>query len=160
MQRDELGKFVLKNGEHRSVRSLRLTDTTWTALGEIAESLSLTRADLLEQMFRSNEHEHLLPSNTRGKKEVQPSNTRMGEGAEPSNTRVEEEIERLLAEVAHLREENAKLLEQVREFSQGKDLEVIRERVLSSLKLGKQAPGYKTALSALKQFIKLLRDPV
>lgn len=47
MPRDAQGKFVLKNGEHRSVRSLRLTDTTWTSLGEIAESLSLTRADKL-----------------------------------------------------------------------------------------------------------------
>lgn len=157
MQRDELGKFVLKNGEHRSVRSLRLTDTTWTALGEIAESLSLTKADLLEQMFRSNER--ALPSNTREDNE-QPSNTRRGEGSEPSNTRLHEEIERLLAEVAQLREENAFLVKRVQELTLVGDLEAVRDSVLKSLKLGKQAPGYKKALSALNQFIELLHSKI
>lgn len=101
MPRDAQGKFVLKNGEHRSVRSLRLTDITWTSLGEIAESLSLTRADLLEQMVRSNEL--WLPSNTRDNKQGVPSNTRKGEQAEPSDTRRGQEMERLLTEVAHQR---------------------------------------------------------
>lgn len=63
MQRDEYGKFVTKSGEHRAVRSLRLSDTTWSAMGEMAESRSLTKADLLEQMFKS-------------KLDVQPGNTR------------------------------------------------------------------------------------
>ena len=133
MPRDAQGKFVLKNGEHRSVRSLRLTDTTWTALGEIAESLSLTRADLLEQMVRSNELS--LPSNTRENKEWIPSNTRKREQAEPSNTRKGEEMERLLTEVAHLRSENAQLAERMAaQPSLGSDLEAFRDRVLKSLK--------------------------
>lgn len=156
MQRDDLGKFALKNDEHRSVRSLRLTDTTWSALGVKAESLSLTRADLLEQMFRSNDHPY--PSNTRESKEIAPGNTPMTAGEEPSNTRDDKEIERLKVEVTHLREENAKLLERLAvQLPQVKDLEARRERVLSSLKLGKQAPGYKTAKSVLNQFIELLR---
>ena len=54
MQRDVQGKFALKNDEHRSVRSLRLTDTTWSALGGIAESLGITRADYLEQIIHEN----------------------------------------------------------------------------------------------------------
>jgi hypothetical protein len=78
MQRDAQGKFALKNDEHRSVRSLRLTDTTWSALRVKAESLSLTRADLLEQMFRSNDHPH--PSNTRLTKELAPGNIPMTTG--------------------------------------------------------------------------------
>ncbi len=41
MPRDAQGKFALKNGEHRSVRSVRLTDTTWSALGALAESKAL-----------------------------------------------------------------------------------------------------------------------
>lgn len=158
MQRDDLGKFVLKNGEHRSVRSLRLTDTTWTSLGEIAESLSLTKADLVEQMFRSNER--ALPSNTREENEQHPGNTRKGEGSEPSNTRLQEEIERLLAEVAQLREENAFLVKRVQELTLVGDLEAFRDSVLKSLKLGKQAPGYKTAKSALNQFIELLHSKI
>lgn len=156
MQRDAQGKFALKNDEHRSVRSLRLTDTTWSVLGVKAESLSLTRADFLEQMVRSNVHP--LPSNTRIKEEIAPRNTGSGEAAQPRNTRWKEEIERLLAEVAQLREENAKLVERPAVQPTGvSNLEALRERVLSSLKLGKQAPGYKTAKSALNQFIELLR---
>jgi vacuolar-type H+-ATPase subunit I/STV1 len=157
MPRDAQGKFVLKNDEHRSVRSLRLTDTTWTALGVIAESLSLTRADLLEQMFNSNDHPP--PSNTRIIQQPLPRNTWKQEADQPSNTH-EEEIRRLRAEVAHLRSENAELEERLRELPLVSDLEVIRERVLKSLKLGKQAPGYRTAKSALNQFIELLRSHV
>lgn len=148
MPRNAQGKFVLKNSEHRSIRSLRLTDTTWTALGEIAESLSLTRADLLEQMVRSNELS--LPSNTWENKEGIPSNTWKGE-----------EIKRLLTEVAHLRSENAQLAERMAaQQTLLSDLETFRDRVLQSLKLGKQASGYKTAKSALNQFIELLRSKI
>lgn len=44
-QRDVQGKFALKNDEYRSVRSLRLTDTTWSVLGGIAEFLGITKAE-------------------------------------------------------------------------------------------------------------------
>ena len=37
-----------------------------------------------------------------------------------------------------------------------KGLEALREQVLQELKLGKQAPGYKTTQKALNQFITLL----
>lgn len=37
-----------------------------------------------------------------------------------------------------------------------KELEALREQVLQELKLGKQAPGYKTTQKALNQFITLL----
>ena len=63
MQRDAQGKFTLKNDEHRSVRSLRLTDATWSALGALADSRALTKADLLEQIFDNSDHS--FPSNTR-----------------------------------------------------------------------------------------------
>lgn len=101
MPRDERGKFALKNDEHRSVRSLRLTDTTWTALGEMAQSLSLTRADLIEKMFGN-------PSNLAGsalatEKHPHPCNTWMGEKELSSNTWMGDELERLQAEVGHQR---------------------------------------------------------
>lgn len=105
--------------------------------------------------------DHPCPSNTRLICESEPSNTPKNEATEPSNTRQEEEIERLIAEVAHLREENAFLVERARvQLPQPNNLEVVRERVLKSLKLGKQAPGYKTAKLALNQFIELLRDKI
>jgi hypothetical protein len=34
-----------------------------------------------------------------------------------------------------------------------RELEILRDHVLSELKLGKQAPGYKTAQKALNRFI-------
>lgn len=159
MPRDAQGKFALKSGEHRCVRSLRLTDKTWSALGALAECTGLTRADLLEQMFGSSDHSQ--PSNTWLEQETLPSNTRNVEQNQPSNTGAEEEIRRLRAEVAHFRAENAKLVEHLTgEPTQVNDLEAVRERVLSSLKLGKQAPGYKTAKLALNQFIQLLRAKI
>jgi hypothetical protein len=38
------------------------------------------------------------------------------------------------------------------------DLKEIRDRVLAELKLGKQAPGYKTTQKALENFIRLLES--
>ena len=40
------------------------------------------------------------------------------------------------------------------------ELEILRDRVLSELKLGKQAPGYKTAQKALNRFIAELMGSV
>lgn len=54
MKRDIQGKFTLKNDDYRQVRTLRLTDATWIALGMAAECLGITRADLLEQVVREN----------------------------------------------------------------------------------------------------------
>lgn len=42
------GRFAAKSDEHRQVRSIRLTDTTWEILGDLAGDL--TRADLLEEL--------------------------------------------------------------------------------------------------------------
>lgn len=155
MQRDAQGKFALKNDEYRSVRSLRLTDTTWSAMGEMAKSNGITRADYLEQMFSNNNHS--CPSNTRSALLLSPSHTRREEASQPSNTRLNEEIERLNAEIARLREENTLLIKRLEELTLVSDLLALRERVLSSLKLGKQAPRYRVVKSALNQFIKLLQ---
>ncbi|WP_041934384.1 hypothetical protein [Gloeothece verrucosa] len=50
LKRDIQGKFTLKNEDYRQVRSLRLTDKTWKALGIASECLGLIRADLLENL--------------------------------------------------------------------------------------------------------------
>jgi predicted DNA-binding ribbon-helix-helix protein len=50
-KRQESGRFAFKSNTHRLVRSIRLTDKTWNILGEIAGSRSITRADLIEEIF-------------------------------------------------------------------------------------------------------------
>ena len=47
--RSQGGKFAPKSNEFRLVRSMRLTDTAWVRLGEIADSRGITRADLIEE---------------------------------------------------------------------------------------------------------------
>ncbi len=51
--RTEGGKFASKSEEPRYVRSVRLTDSTWEALGTIATQRSITRADLLEELVEA-----------------------------------------------------------------------------------------------------------
>ena len=133
MKRDITGKFALKNEEHRLVRSLRLTDSTWESLGVAAQSLEITRADLLEQLVRTNAH-------------FLPSNTPIGDNLVPSNTRKREEIGGTEA-VKHGIKENATPVEQV--VFRIEDLEVLCAQVLKELKLGKQAPGYRAAQKVL-----------
>jgi hypothetical protein len=60
LKRDLFGKFALKNDDYRQVRSLRLTDETWKALGIASECLGMTRADYIEEIVKNN----LLPSIT------------------------------------------------------------------------------------------------
>ena len=135
LKRDIQGKFALKNDDYRQVRSLRLTDATWKALGITAECLGLTRADYLEEMVKSNK----LPSNTW--KEGNPA---------PCNTRKEEHR----IQQASVVEEHTPILPKMAE------LEALRDQVLQELKLGKQAPGYKTVQKALNQFITLLNKTI
>lgn len=141
MKRDIEGKFALKNEEHRLVRSLRLTDSTWEALGVAAQSLEITRADLVEQLVRRNDH-------------FLPSNTPIESNSVPSNTRVREEIERP-EEVKYGLQKNVTPVEQV--VFRIEDLEVLCAQVLKELKLGKQASGYQAAQKGLKHLLTLAR---
>lgn len=152
MERDIQGRFALKNDDYRSVRSLRLTDSTWEVLGAAAESLGITKADLLEQIVRSNDF--CSPGITRLGEGFFPSNTRDKVNPLPSNTWQEKETERLKAEVQHLHQEKASLVERLAvEFPQRQDLEALRSHILKQLRLGRQAPGYKAAQKALEHFI-------
>lgn len=77
LKRDIQGKFALKDDDYRQVRSLRLTDETWKALGIAAECLGMTRADYVEQVIRRNAH----PSITREKKLAHEAKTSVVEVA-------------------------------------------------------------------------------
>ena len=91
-KRDIQGKFALKNNDDREVRSLRLTDDTWKAIGIASECLGKTRADYLENIVRHN----ALPSITREDSELlaptqpenepRPSITRQSEFHQTSDT--------------------------------------------------------------------------
>jgi predicted DNA-binding ribbon-helix-helix protein len=50
LQPRDNGKFQNKSDQPREVRSIRATDQTWIKLGDCAESRSITRADLLEEL--------------------------------------------------------------------------------------------------------------
>lgn len=60
LKRDIQGKFALKNDDYRQVRSVRLTDETWKALGIAAECLGMTRSDYLEQVMRGNANSSII----------------------------------------------------------------------------------------------------
>ncbi|MGF1939464.1 MAG: hypothetical protein RM347_034855 [Nostoc sp. ChiQUE02] len=135
-KRDIQGKFALKNDDYREVRSLRLTDDTWKAIGIASECFGLTRADYLEHIVRHNN----LPSITRENSEFladtppetkpQPSITPQSEFHRTSDKSAQQFVGLATEE-----------------------LEILRDRILSQLKLGKQATGYKTAQKALNRFI-------
>lgn len=129
LKRDIQGKFALKNDDYRQVRSLRLTDETWKALGIAAECLGITRADYLEEIVKSNN----LPSNTWEESDTFPCITRENQDQQPDK---EEEYRPTPPNMV--------------------EIEALRDQVLQELKLGKQAPGYKTTQKALNQFITLL----
>ncbi|PSM45463.1 hypothetical protein C7Y66_30230 [Chroococcidiopsis sp. CCALA 051] len=132
LKRDTQGKFTLKNDNYRQVRSLRLTDETWKAIGIAAECSGLTRADYLEQIVKDR---------------VLPSITRHDDSPPPHITRDEE----------HDRITDPVIAEQSVMLKRVAALEILRDRVMSELKLGKQAPGYKTAQKALNRFIAELK---
>jgi hypothetical protein len=137
LKRDIQGKFALKNDDYREVRSLRLTDDTWKVIGIVSECSGLTRADYLEYIVRHN----TLPSITWKDSEFLASHQEENE-PQPSITRRRE-----------LHQTSNKAAKQSVGFPTVKELEILRNRVLSELKLGTQASGYKTAQKVLNRFI-------
>jgi predicted DNA-binding ribbon-helix-helix protein len=49
--RNQVGQFSAKGEGRREVRSIRLTNSTWEKLGDIADERSITRADLIEEIM-------------------------------------------------------------------------------------------------------------
>lgn len=136
-KRDTQGKFALKNDDYREVRSLRLTDETWKAIGVTSECLGLTRADYLEHIVRHN----LLPGITREDSEIL------------APTQGEKESRPSIAQQRELHQTSNKAAKQSVGLPTVKDLELLRDRVLFELKLGTQTSGYKTAQKVLNRFI-------
>ena len=49
--RNSKGQFQSKSDELRRVRSIRVTDEVWEAMGVMADNRGITRADLLEKFI-------------------------------------------------------------------------------------------------------------
>jgi hypothetical protein len=50
LERNGSGQFELKGDEPRILRSMRLTDTCWETLGEVASARKVSRSDLIEEL--------------------------------------------------------------------------------------------------------------
>jgi regulator of replication initiation timing len=65
-----------------------------------------------------------------------------------------QKVAELIRENEKLKAEQSQLQSQLqKESEKSRDYQSIRDKVLHSLKLGKQAPGYKTAVKAVDRFI-------
>lgn len=104
----------------------------WKALGIASECLGLTRADYLEHIVRHNDNPYITREDSDFLAPIQPSITRQSKSHQISNTT------------------SAK---QPVGLPPTSELEILRDRILSQLKLGKQATGYKTAQKVLNRFI-------
>lgn len=56
MDRDENGKFAIKYGEAKSIRSMKLTDEAWQKLKDIGDSKNISRTDVIERFCREEEN--------------------------------------------------------------------------------------------------------
>jgi hypothetical protein len=52
--RQESGKFAAKSEEIRQVRTIRLTDAAWNKLSEWADSQTMSKADFLEDLVKTD----------------------------------------------------------------------------------------------------------
>ena len=62
LDRDWHGRFICKSDDYRKVKTIRVTDGVWEEFGEMAFERGITRADLLEEIIKS---EGLPPNNYR-----------------------------------------------------------------------------------------------
>ena len=53
--KDWRGRFVSKSDDYRKVRSIRVTDEIWEKFGDLAVRRSITRADLLEEIVKTDD---------------------------------------------------------------------------------------------------------
>lgn len=76
-------------------------------------------------------------------------------------TKAKNEVEQLKIELEQVRQERDRLATSLKASQASQppqpDLEAIRDRVLAGLKLGRQAPGYKSAKKVLDDFISRLK---
>lgn len=95
--------------------------------------------------------------------QIQPSSYIENYVTQEEHTACQQRCEQLLDELEQLRRERDRLAQELAacQSSQSQlqqpDYEVIRDRTLAGLRLGKQAPGYKSAKKVLDDFISRLK---
>ncbi len=131
------GTFAPKSSQIREVRSLRLTNKTWEALGEAAELKGITRADLIEELVASGAIEQWVSG--------------------CDETEKLDELKKLKEQVDEFIAEKERLAQQL-STSQNRlgfnEIQELRDKVLRSLKMGEQSKPYVNAKQAFKEFIK------
>ncbi|MFB2834105.1 hypothetical protein [Floridanema evergladense] len=138
-QRDVNGKFTSKSLEYREVRSIRLTDKVWEALGNIAQERSITRADLIEELVERGVFDVL----------AQPPNEEMilaNQCQRNEIDQLEEKINELDRTISYLYSELAL------ELNDAKDATLYSFKKTQSI--GEQSARYKDVKKALDSFIK------
>lgn len=161
---DKNGKIRLSNS--RSIENLELEavshDQTKTRLNVTV--LPKTSKWLKGQGNASQTIDGLVAAAIAG---IQPSDDSQVEELTRENSELKAQLSQLENQLqkeaeerrdyAKLTRENSDLKAQLsqlqKESEEPRDYQVIRDKVLSSLKLGKQAPGYKTAAKAIDRFI-------
>lgn len=141
----KLGAQVRYQGKVRHNVSLLPETMEWLKKGGNASQ----RIDELVAAAKSGE---LKPIHTHDRKD---ENNLLSES-------VYKQIEQLKTEVEQLRQERERLATDLAicqtSQPQQPDYEAIRDRVLAGLKLGKQAPGYKSAMKVVNDFISRLKQ--
>lgn len=131
------GTFAPKSSQIREVRSLRLTDKTWKALGEAAELKGITRADLIEELATSGAIEQWAS----GCDEMAKL----------------DELEELKQKVDEFVAQKERLAQQLSTSQKGlgfSEIQDLRNKVLRSLGVGQQSKAYMNASHAFKKFIR------
>lgn len=135
--------MINKNGKIRLSNSLSIKDLE---MGASSHAQTKTRLNVT-----------VLPKTSnwlKGQGNASQAIDELVAAAMTTNLEVTDQPSEKLAELTRENEELKAELSQLQQESQKRqDYEVIRDKVLNSLKLGKQAPGYKSAVKALDRFI-------
>lgn len=151
--RTKQGKFLPKSEEHRQVRSIRLTDNSWEALGKFADYRGITRADLLEEWFKEGS---FIYEKRIKRLESELENYRsldidkLNKIAFERCITLNELVDGLLSQ-----NDQPKVNPLGSKFTKH-DLEEFRDQALSSLPVSSKTTTYKRAQDALNNFIRLI----
>lgn len=143
--RGDNGKFVQKSNEPRLVKSIRVTDSAWEILGNIADQRCITRGDLIEY-FAINHvlHEDLEKENNNLKEEIAALRLQLSD------------MESNLSSFSHSSSRQLDIFSGTKRINRN-DLYRLRDQVLNTKPpFAKQSKYYKEMLNMFNRFIDLL----
>lgn len=151
--RSKKGKFLPKSNDYRQVRSIRLTDSSWEALGELASNRGITRADLLEEWFNGGSfiyEKHIKDLESELENYRSLDIDKLNKIAFERCITLNELVDDLLSQNSQSKTNSlgSKFTKQ--------DLEEFRNQALSLLPVSSKTTTYKRAQDALNNFIRLI----